>query len=262
MATEPPSTGLPIFFGGLEPLSSSVHAGYRSRSSDRAPFLARNHAVPITIDEFVAVQRYFPIVFSTGENPVPLALMGLNENVNVFVDDEGKLLGELYLPAYVRRYPFMLARLQPDAQELSLCFDPTSGLVGAFDDGEALFDDGKPSEQTNNILKFCEEFEMSAQRTVAFVQELKTADLLMEGEVTIQPTGSEQPFIYRGFQMVNEEKFRDLRGDELRKMNQNGMLPLIVAHLFSLALVREIFAKQVQQGKGPQANIGAPAGNA
>ena len=79
---------LPIFYGGLEPLSSSVHGNYRSRTSDRAPFLTRNHAVPITIDEFVAVQRHFPIVFSIGENPVPLALMGLNENVNVFVDEE------------------------------------------------------------------------------------------------------------------------------------------------------------------------------
>ena len=86
MATEPPSNPLPIFYGGLEPLSSSVHAGFRSKSADRAPFLVKQHAVPITVDEFVAVQRFYPIVFSSGENPVPLALMGLNEGVNVFVD--------------------------------------------------------------------------------------------------------------------------------------------------------------------------------
>ena len=266
MATEPQSTGLPIFYGGLEPLSSSVHAGYRSRSSDRAPFLATNHAVPITVDEFVSVQRHCPIVFSSGENPVPLALMGLNEGVNVLIDAEGKPHQEMYVPAYVRRYPFMLARLKPDAQELSLCFDPTSGLVGEFDEGNPLFEDGKPSETTNQILKFCEDFELSAQRTGAFVQELKDADLLMEGEVAIQPAGVEQPFVYRGFQMVNEEKFRDLRGDELRRMNQNGMLPLILAHLFSMAMVREIFAKQVQQGTGPQftpgGNVDAALGNA
>jgi hypothetical protein len=263
MATEPQSTGLPIFYGGLEPLSSSVHAGYRSRSSDRAPFLVGNHAVPITIDEFVSVQRYFPIVFSVGENPVPLALMGLNEGVNVFVDSEGKPNGEIYLPAYVRRYPFMLARLQPDAQELSLCFDPTSGLVGPFEDGEPLFDDGKPSETTNNVLKFCEEFELSAQRTVAFMTEMKDAGLLMDGEVSIQPAGSEQPFIYRGFQMVSEEKLRGLEGDELKRMNSNGMMPLILAHLFSVSLVREIFGKQLQQGKGPSLPAeGSPAGNA
>ncbi len=263
MATEPQSTGLPIFYGGLEPLSSSVHGGYRSRTSDRAPFLTSNHAVPITIDEFVAVQRHYPIVFSVGDNPVPLALMGLNEGVNVFVDDDGKPSGDIYLPAYVRRYPFMLARLQPEAQELSLCFDPTSGLVGDFEDGQPLFDDGKPSETTNNVLKFCEEFELSAQRTVAFMTELKDSGLLMDGEVSIQPAGSEQPFVYRGFQMINEEKMRALEGDELKRMNQNGMLPLILAHLFSVSLVRDVFAKQMQQGKGPSApGIGAPAGNA
>jgi hypothetical protein len=265
MATQPPSQALPIFYGGLEPLSSNLHSAYRSRPTDRAPFLVNNHAVPITIDEFVAVQRFFPIVFSSGENPVPLALMGLNEGINVAVDDDGKPRGETYMPAYVRRYPFMLARLSPDAQELSLCFDPTSGLIGDFEDGAPLFDGDKPSETTNNVLKFCEEFELSAQRTVAFMAELKTGELLMEGEVSIQPQGAEQPFVYRGFQMVNEEKLRELDGDELKRMNQNGMLPLILAHLFSVALVRDIFAKQMEQGKGPGFGDGAAgpaAGNA
>ena len=44
-----------------------------------------------------------------------------------------------------------------------------------------------------------------------------------------------------------------MRGDELRKMNQSGMLPLIFAHLFSLAQIRDIFGRQVAQGKGPVA---------
>ncbi|TFI56584.1 multidrug transporter [Sphingomonas parva] len=259
MATQPPANTLPLFYGGLEPLSSNQHANYKSRSAQKAPFLAQTHAVPLTIDEFVASQRFFPIVFSSGENPVPLALMGLNEGVNVFVEEDGSLRGEIYVPAYIRRYPFMLARLRPDAEELSLCFDPGSELVGEFDEGNVLFEDGKPSETTNAILKFCEEFEMAAQRTASFVAELKSMDLLMEGEVSIQPTGSEQPFIYRGFQMVNEEKLRELRGDELRKMNQNGMLPLVMAHLFSMALMRELFGRQVQQGKGPQLPAGAGA---
>ena len=83
-------------------------------------------------------------------------------------------------------------------------------------------------------------------------------DLLMDGEVSIQQEGVEKPFIYRGFKMVDEEKLRDLRGDELRKINQNGMLPMIYAHLFSLQLMREVFAKQVAEGKMPQVSE-APA---
>jgi hypothetical protein len=265
MASQPAANALPLFYGGLEPLSSNVHPNHRNRSTDRAPFLATNHAVPITVDEFVFAQRNYPIVFSSGEGNVPLALMGLNEGVNVFVDAEGKVENDIYVPAYIRRYPYMLARLTPDAPELSLCFDPTSGLVGEFDEGAPLFDDGKPSETTNNILRFCEEFEMSAQRTVNFMTDLKDTGLLMEGEVSIQPEGAEQPFVYRGFQMVDEEKLRNLPAEEASKLHANGMLALIYAHLFSIQLIRDLFAKQMVQGKGPQvpqSAASAPAGNA
>jgi SapC. len=80
----------------------------------------------------------------------------------------------------------------------------------------------------------------------------------MDGEVAIQPEGYEQPFIYRGFRMVDEDKLREMRGDELRKMNQSGMLPLIYAHLFSLSQMREVFGRQLAQGKAP-AQIPQPA---
>ena len=250
MASQP-QPSLPIFYKNLQPLSSSLHNDFKSRTSDKAPYLANQHVVPLTIDEFAHAQRFFPIVFSTGDNPVPLGLLGLNEGVNVFVDDEGKPYNPFYIPAFVRRYPYMLARLKPEAQELSLCFDPDSDLVGPYEEGIPLFDGEKPSEQLNAILKFCEEFEMSAQKTAAFVKELEAMDLLIDGEVSIQPDGSDQPFLYRGFKMVSEEKLRDMRGDELRKINQNGIYALILAHLFSLSLVREIFGKQMQLGKVP-----------
>lgn len=266
MASQPVPNALPIFYGGLEPLSSNQHLNYRNKSADRAPYLATAHAVPITIDEFVSAQRDYPIVFSSGDGNVPLALMGLNEGVNVFVDSDGKVQDDVYVPAYIRRYPYMLARLAPDAQELSLCFDPTSGIVGEYDEGEKLFEDGAPSETTNNILRFCEEFELSAQRTANFMNDLKETGLLMEGEVSIQPAGAEQPFVYRGFQMVDEEKLRNLSDEDSAKLHKNGMLALIHAHLFSVQLIRDLFAKQLIQGKGPQVPqagaAAAPAGNA
>lgn len=260
MASQPPQAPqLPMFYKSLEPLSSNVHAKFATRGAETMPDLAKTHAVPVTVDEFAMIQRFFPIVFSIGDNPVPLALMGLNEGVNTAFDADGKLINEMYVPAYIRRYPFMLARISEQADELSLCFDAESGLVGEYEDGNALFDaDGKPTETTNGILKFCEEFEMSAQKTGQFVAELKELGLLMDGELTIQTDGM-QPAVYRGFQMVDENKLRDMTGDELRKINQNGMLPLLYAHLMSLPLAREIFAKQVAQGKMPEpAPVAAP----
>ena len=254
------SAPLPLFYNGLEPLSSETHANWRVRTVDAAPFLVGQHAIPITTDEFPLVQRHMPIVFSVGDDAIPLALMGLNEGVNVFMGDDGKLTEtNFYVPAYVRRYPDMRARLRPDSEELSLCFDPTSDTLGAFDEGEPLFENGQPSQVTKAILDFAEQFEQAGARTQAFMTELRELDLLMEGEVTIQPDENQPPFVYRGFQMINEEKLSGLRGDQLRKMSQSGMLPLLYAHLFSLSLMREIFARQVQLGKVPQPQF-QPAG--
>jgi hypothetical protein len=259
MATAAPTQSLPLFYNALEALNANQHARMKVRALERMPQVGRTHAIPVTVDEFTLVQRHYPIVFAIGESPVPIALMGLNEGVNVFIDEDGRALDtSYYIPAYIRRYPFLLARLRPDSDELSLCFDPTAGAVGEFDEGEALFDGEQPSEATKAILQFCEQFEAAGQRTAAFVDELVKADLLMDGEVAIQPEGYSQPFIYRGFRMVDEEKLRNLRGDELRKMNQSGLLALIHAHLFSLSEMRTVFGRQLQQGKAP-AQVPQPA---
>ena len=252
MASAAPNVGLPILYNQLEPVSSQQHGTMKVRGLQALPEVAKLHAIPLTVDEFSLAQRHYPIIFSAGDEPVPLALMGLNEGVNTFIDAEGKPIDKaVYMPAYIRRYPFLLARLNQGGDQLSLCVDPTAGAVGDFEDGQPLFDGDQPSEATKAILQFCEQFEEAGQRTGMFMAEIKKAGLLMEGEVAIQPEGVEQPFIYRGFQMVDEEKLRELRGDELRKMNQNGLLPLVFAHLFSLSQTREVFARQIEQGKGP-----------
>ncbi len=261
MASQAPNNNLPVFYRAVEPVQVNVHGKMKVRPVADLTEIARTHAVPVTTDEFPIVQRNYPIVFSIGDKPVPIALMGLNEGVNVFLKEDGHPRDpSIYLPAYIRRYPFLLARLRADSDEMSLCFDPTAGSVGDFEEGQALFDGETPSQATQTILDFCEQFEAAGQRTAAFVEELQRMGLLMDGEVAIQPSGAEQPFIYRGFKMVDEEKLRDLRGDDLRKINQNGMLPIIFAHLFSLNQMREVFSKQVEQGTAPeQISMPAPA---
>lgn len=259
MASAAPAQSLPLLYNDLRPLSSTEHGGFKLQRQDRAPFLASVHAVPVTIDEFVLTQRCMPIVFSMGDKPVPLALMGLNEGVNVFLNDDGAVVEQsIYMPAYIRRYPFMLAKLQRDSEEMSLCFDPTSDVIGDYDDGEDLFDNGQPTELTRSLLNFCEQFETAARRTAAFVEELANADLLMNGELSIQPQDSEKPFLYRGFKMVNEEKLKELDAETLQKFAKNGALALVYAHLMSLSLVRDVFARQVSQGKMPQPDAQTP----
>jgi hypothetical protein len=259
MASAPQPT-LPLFYNDLMPLNSRDHANWKTKGIDSAEFLKSAHAIPLTVDEFVEAQRDLPIVFSAGEDPLPLALMGLNDGINTFVDDKGKINDPVYLPAYVRRYPFMLAKLTPEASELSLCFDPTSEAVGSFADGDPLFgSDSQPSDNTQRILEFCDSFEQAGQRTKAFIDELKENDLLMEGEIAITLNDKpDQPFTYRGFQMVNREKLAEVPAEKLEAWNKNGFLMIVHAHLFSLDQMRKIFSRQVDQGKGPSVLTAAP----
>ncbi|WEK47325.1 MAG: SapC family protein [Candidatus Andeanibacterium colombiense] len=257
MASVP--NNLPLFYKDLMPLNLRDHEKWSAHRTQTADWLVDQHAVPLTVDEFALAQRDFPIVFSSGDAPVPLALFGLNEGVNVYVDEKGLVANDaIYVPAYARRYPFMLARMDSKSDSMTLCFDPTAGLLGEFEDGDRLFEEGgEPTAHTQAVLKFCEDFEVAGQRTQAFMDELKKNDLLIEGEVGITQEGLEQPFIYRGFQLINREKFNEVRGDQLRSWNQSGFLALVHAHFFSLDLMRIIFARQTQQGKGPGAELAA-----
>jgi hypothetical protein len=252
MATAP-QTQLPLLYKELVPLNSVQHGSWHSRTTDKATWLANQHVIPLTVDEFARAQRHFPIVFSAGDMPVPLALMGLNEGVNVFVEADGSLPTDIYVPAYARRYPFILAKLSAEHTELSLCVDPTSELVGDFAEGTPLFENDNPTDSCKATLSFCEQFEVAGQKTAAFVAELTKHDLLIDGEFTIQPSGGASPSIYRGFRMIDENKLREMRGDVLREWNRNGMMPLIYFHLVSLQLTSNIFDRQVQSGKGPAA---------
>ncbi|WP_294391780.1 SapC family protein [uncultured Sphingomonas sp.] len=250
-AAQPAMQGLPMLYNDLVPLSSVEHATWKMRPLSDLNMIAQVHAVPLTVEEFPLAQRFFPIVFSSGAEAVPLALMGLNEGVNVFVKD-GKFDAG-YVPAFLRRYPWLLARLNQDQDELSLCFDPLSGLVGEFEDGLPLFENGQPAQVVTDTLQFCEQFEIAAQATTQFIKELNDLNVLEDGEFSIQHPSMPQPYNYRGFRMVNNDKLRELRGDQLRKMNQNGMLTVLHAHMFSLNLMNDIFGRQWDQGQVPGA---------
>jgi hypothetical protein len=255
MASSPTATNdagqqLPLFYNSLVPLSSQFHPNHGLKPRDSFEFARNTHAIPVTVDEFAIVQRHYPIVFGLGDNPAPLALVGLNEGQNLYVGADGIWQPGAYIPAFVRRYPFMLAKLREDAQELSLCFDDTSGQVTA-DAEDKLFDGAEPTEATKSILGFCEQFEQAVARTRGFMDELAKLDLLIDGEVTIQQPGMPDPAVYRGFRMVAEEKLQNIRGDQARKMVQNGMMGLIYAHLFGLAQIGGLYEKQTGAANAP-----------
>ncbi len=245
----PVNTGLPLFYQSLAPIQSNVHMDLGLVERTNFPFAVGTNAIPITIDEFVVAQRHYPIVFTPQDNGAPLALVGLADGDNLFIDADGNWKADAYVPAYVRRYPFMLARLTPEAQDLSLCFDDKTNLL-SNDASQKLFAGTDPSDTTKNILQFCEQFEVAVQRTTSFMAELTNLKLLQDTEANASING--QNVSFRGFKAVDEKALQEIRGDQARKLVQNGMLGLIYAHFFSLSNMQGLMALAQAQGKLPK----------
>jgi hypothetical protein len=183
--------------------------------------------------------------------------MGLNEGVNVFVNAEGKIDQPIYLPAYARRYPFMLAKLTPQSDDLSLCFDPPAAWWVNSRKAKPCSPMASPAKPPSRpaVLRTVRTGRPAHAGFRRRTEEAQPAD----GRRSRHPAaGVEQPFVYRGFQMVNQEKLREIRGDVLRGWAQSGLLPLVYAHIFSLDLMSAIFGMQAQQGKAPAA-VAMPA---
>lgn len=221
------------------------HAGKRVRAVSDWRFAAETNALPITGAEFAEVARECPIGFihaganSQGQPLIaPMALLGLREKQNLFIDaGTGRWLGS-YLPATLRRYPFAFVRTQ-GSDQLSLAVD--EGYPG-FNDSEGellLAADGTPTDYVQSVMRFLERFEGEQQRTEAFCARLVELELLRGAEIKGELANGEK-INATGFFMVDEQKLQALPDAEVLTLHRAGILGLIHAHLVSMGQVHRL----------------------
>jgi len=229
-------TGNVLFYKNPEPLARELHGKLGVKRMDGPfRFAKEGHAVPLTVGEFPVAAVTGPIIF-VGDEKLPIAVMGLNAGENMFVQDNGLFEPGIYIPAYVRRYPFVFAN-DTTGQQMVLCIDRKAEFI--VEGGDMPFFEGKdPSEYTKNCIEFCNNFEIERQRTMSFVQLLKDADLFETKTANFTPmnpdgsTGEPQKIAeYFG---VSEEKLNKLPAEKYIELRDNGALAQIHAHLISL----------------------------
>lgn len=251
-----PLSGNVLFYSKPEPLTAEMHGklGVDAQTSPYG-FVSTTHVVPLTVTEFAPAALSYPVVF-LGDSRQPVAVMGLRQGDNLFVSAQGDFRGDAYVPAFVRRYPFVFAN--DDAQQrMVLCIDRDAGFVR--EGGETpLFVDGQPSPYTQSAMEFCNNFEIERQRTEGFVKLLRDLDLLEVRDFTFtarNPDGSAaQPQKIAEFYAVSEEKLKALPSEKLVELRDNGALGQIYAHLVSLLGWDRLIALAVQQqAAAPQA---------
>jgi hypothetical protein len=191
-------------------------------------------SVFVNATEFAAAARSFPIVFVAGETPAPVAILGLAEGRNLFVGDDGHWVRTAYVPAYVRRYPFILAAAgREEAQRLGLCIDEACPWIGR-ERGEPLFRDGKQTEIVDRALKLCVAFHREHRATGVFTRALAERDLLVPYRADLTLPGGRKLAV-GGFQVIDRARFDALDGETFLDWRRRGWLPAVYAHLMSMA---------------------------
>ncbi len=226
-------TDLPQFYSQIAALNSEEHLKLRLKPEIDYGFARNSNAVVITAVEFRKAACHYPIVFVENSGKfMPMAVMGVKADQNLFVSDDGKWNAD-YIPAYVRRYPFVLAAKERDSENLTVCFDTGySGLNRR--QGEALFDkDGNHTPFLEKIVEFMREYHTQGQVTEIFCNRLKELELLQPVQAQLS-LGEGENMSLVGFQAVDREKLKGLPDDVISELLRNDGLELIHVHLASL----------------------------
>ncbi len=222
---------LPLFYKQPMPLDAKKHANLSLKKNFGFAFTAGVNAVPINMIEMPQICHYYPIAFSPDANATPVALLGLRDNENLFLQADGGWDENAYIPAYIRRYPFIFSEI-PNSDQLTLCVDNVSEIIEEGSDQPFFTAEGAPSDLAKNALEFCKSYHAAAQQTLDFSRALAESSLLIEREAQINVGGNKR-INFSGFRIIDEAKLAELDADTFMQWRENGWLPFIYAHLFS-----------------------------
>jgi len=187
----------------------------------------------ITLDEFYLACKNYPIVFTKNEEEgwFAVALLGLDKTNN-FVNKNGKWKENHYIPAYIRRYPFIYVK---NGDELLLGFDAEQKIDKKDAEDRYFFEENEePSEFVNNVLSFLNDVRRSSIATKEFIEQLDKLDILEESELNGKDIN------INGFWVVNEEKLNKLTKKNQTILCDKKYMQPITAHLISLSNIQNL----------------------
>jgi hypothetical protein len=222
----------PLFYARPRVLQPALHGSKSLAAATDLRFAAATNAVPLVAGEFAAAGRHYPIVFTAQAPAHPVAIVGLRPQQNLFVDGAGQWHAGCYVPAYVRRYPFVFLAHDGGAT-LTLCIDEAAPhLVEGTE--RPLFDaQGQATALTHDALVFCRDYEREHQDTTAFAQAVRSAELLVEHRAGVTLHDG-RTLSLSGFQVIDEARFQALPDAEFLRWRRKGWLGLVYAHLASV----------------------------
>ena len=236
--TEVASDTMPLFYSTPEALNPVRHGSLGLAARSDFGFARSAHAIPVVASEMPAAMRSYPIVF-IGPAKAPVIITGVRKDENLFVDADGKWTGPHYIPAYVRRYPFILAEDPKSPGRLTLCIDRASDrvvdqLLAPFRDEKILpfFKGTEPTEATRQALAFCNQFQLDFNATRVMIERIDAHGLFAPRQSKVTLEGGEVLNL-TDFQVIDEPAFNKLSDEAFLDLRKSGALGLLYCHLAS-----------------------------
>ncbi len=241
-----------LFYETAVPVTSNAHRDLSVRTGENYSFATKVNSVPLTAIEFSAAAAHYPIVFAGSDDKVmPAVILGVTGSQNLFVDGEGRWTGG-YIPAFVRRYPFVFST-DRNAQNFVLHIDETFEGCNRDGRGERLFDsDGKHTQYLQSILRFLQDYQGQFRRTEAYCARLKELGLLQPMQAQFNLNSGERQSL-SGFMAVNREKLKALGDTELRQMFDTDELECTFLHLHSMRHFNDMLGRMATRDATPAA---------
>lgn len=226
-------------------LNKDEHAKLKLDKLNTFEFAKEAAHTPLALGEYFHACKSQPILFAPSEDAVAsIALMGLKEGENLFLDQKSNWISAEYCPFSLRRYPFIYVETDNSdplrKPAMLLGFDSDSKAINTKR-GEALFTtENEPSQLVRNIIHTLDAFQSDMSNTTVFTQKLKELDLLepFVAEMAVNQRG----FKVEGFLRVSEEKLKSLPNETKIELIDSGMYNLIIAHLLSLSNFEKLAA--------------------
>ncbi len=216
-------------------IGTASHLNVSVQMTGSYSFARQINSVPLLATEFEAAALDHPIVFArNGEDIFPAALLSLRPDSNEHVDDLGQWHGG-YIPAFLRRYPFVFSR--PEEGEdgtFALCLDESYPGVNREGRGERLFDDaGEQTAWLDAKLAFAAEYQTQFHITRSFCKLLDKFGLLEAAQARFHNSSGGEGSM-GGFSVLNRNRLKQIPAADMSTLFRNGGLSLCYAHLHSL----------------------------
>ena len=226
-------------------LDRNIHQEIRI-ADDRDFSFARScqSAILAAVELSLAIKE-FPVVFiKENDSYLPVAIFGLQQNQNLYVDDAGQWNAR-YTPAFIRRYPFVPALGQKEDDPMTVCIDEASAWVNR-DKGQPLFIDGKNSPLLDSAIQLLEDYKAQMDATLVLAKQLADAELFTERTAQFKLNDG-QSFNLSGFFTLDTEKLAKLAPQTIYNLLQSGALHIAYLHLSSMDNLNRLIELQAKR---------------